>query len=383
MYVDTIRVNWYDLNVVGVNVMPNAKNRIDYFELKKRLRFVNKPMFEFCGAYVNYLDSCYGLNRNDPKINQLCSKQPLFNEALSAFENELSPFVKDEIRAFSFATILQSVLKAFLFDYQSINNFDALLKKYDSFKIVGLFNFIGGCVLNEHSQQNCEDWPTDDIDAMKKYIEELRDVDPEVKKKVFDLFAFPQETKMRIRHVICSMYEVFKRFESDAVDQAKRQQKRYANLMEIDYDYFCQILKFDDIADAIRNNDKVELYISYMFTVSYFCKEYNDGSVFLLNGFLCDEYLAAKNEQYSVENFLSIVGDKDCMNILRCYAKRPYYLLELSRELDITPNKLRLINKRFQDAAIVDYEYRNGRRYYHLNKDQIDVYIDMCKRMLR
>ena len=64
--------------------MPNTRNRIDYFELKKRLKFVNKPMFEFCGAYVYYLDSYYGLKKNDPKINKLCSKQPLFMQAIDA-----------------------------------------------------------------------------------------------------------------------------------------------------------------------------------------------------------------------------------------------------------------------------------------------------------
>ena len=296
--------------------MPNTKNRVDYIELKKKLKFVNKPMFEFCGAYVNFLDSCYGLNKNDPKINALASKQALYSEVMTAFDSELSPFVKEEIKAFSFSNILQSVLKAFLFDFQNINNFDALLKKYDSYDIEGLFDFIGGCFINEHAQSNCEDWPKSDLDNMRKYIAELIEVDENVKTQVLNLYAYPFETKMRIRHIISSMYEVFKRFESDSVELAKRQQKRYANLIEIDYDYFCQILKIDEITDAINRNERVELYISYMFPVSYFCKEYDTGGVFLLNGFLCDEYLAVKIEQHSIENFLSIIGDKECMQIL-------------------------------------------------------------------
>lgn len=363
--------------------MPNAKNRIDYFELKKRLKFVNKPLFEFCGAYVYYIDSYYGLKKNDPKINKLCSKQPLFIEAITAFDKELSPFVKSEIEAFSFANILQSVLKAFLFDYQSINTFESLLKKYDSYKTEELFDFIGGCFINEHLQSNCEDWPSKNLEAMAQYLRDSDSVEPSAKEKVLNLFSYPKETKMRIKHIIVSMYEVFKRFESDCVEQAKKQQKRYMNLMEIDYDYFCQILKFDDISEAIKNNDRVDLYISYMFNVSYFCKEYNDGTVFLLNGFLCDEYRAAKLEQHSVENFLSILGDKECMRILMCYVKRPYYLLELSRELDITPNKLRMYNNRFLDAGLVDFEYTNSRRYYYINKEEVEKYLDMCKRMFK
>lgn len=363
--------------------MHNQKNRVDYFELKKRLKFVNRPLFEFCGAYVNYLDSCYGLNTNDPKINKLCSKQVLYNDIMKAFEDELSPFVKAEIAAFSFSNILQGVLKAFLFDYQNINSFDALMKKYDTYPVEKLFDYIGGCFINEYSQSNCEDWPGGDMDAMKKFICDIDGLDIDAKEKIMILFDFAEETKMRIRHIIISMYNVFKKFEQDAVLQAKKQQKRYANLMEIDYDYFCQILKFDDIFEAIQSNDRVELYISYMYTVSYFCKEYHDGSVFLLNGFLCDEYYALKLEQHSVENFLSILSDKDSMNILMCYAKRPYYLLELSREINIAPAKLRMINKRFVDADLVDYEYTNGRRYYYLNKEQVDKYIDMCKRLLR
>ncbi|MBR2714660.1 MAG: helix-turn-helix transcriptional regulator [Ruminococcus sp.] len=362
--------------------MAGLKNRVDYIELKKRLKFVSKPLFEFCGAYVGYIDDNYGLNQNDPKIVKLCSKQPLYNEVMNAFDMELSPFVKSEIKAFSFSNILQGVLKAFLFDYQNINTFDAFLKKYDSFKIDALFNFIGGCFINEHSQSNCEDWPTKDLELMKEYISNIPGLDTQVKENILSLYRYPQETKMRIRHVICSMYEVFKKFESEAVDQAKKQQKRYANLMEIDYDYFCQILKFDDIAEAINSNDKVELCISYMFMVSYFCKEYDDASMFLLNGFLCDEYSVSKVEQHSVENFLTIIGDKDCMRILMSYAKRPYYLLELSRELNLTPAKLRMLNKRLMDADIVDYEYTSGRRYYHINKEQVDKYLQMCKRLL-
>lgn len=339
-------------------------------------------MFEFCGAYVNYLDNCYELNRNNPKIAQLYSKQPLFNEVMNAFDNELSPFVKGEIEAFSFANILQSVLKAFLFDYQSINTFDAFLKKYDSYKLDSLFDFIGGCFINEHAQSICEDWPRNDLEKMKEYIIAIDEINPELKDKITALYSYPQETKMRIRHIICSMYDVFKRFENATVEQSKKQQKRYANLMELDYDYFCQILKFDDIFDAIEKNERVDLYISYMFGFSYFCKEYDDNTVFLLNGFLCDEYTAVKFEQHSVDNFLSIIGDNDCMQILRCYTKRPYYMQELSRELGIAPAKLRIFNKRMQDADIVDYEYTGGRRYYYINKEQLEKYLDMCKRML-
>lgn len=363
--------------------MNKAKNRVDYFELKKRLKFINRPLFEFCGAYVGYLDSHYGLNQNDPKINKLCSKQLLYNEVMKAFELELSPFVMSEIDTFDYCPILQSVLKAFLFDYQNINSFDTLMKKYDSFPVEDLFDFIGGCFINEYSQSNCDDWPSSDMEAMIAFIKDIPDTGDEIKNRILSLYKYPAETKMRIRHIIVSMYEVFKKFESAAVEQSKKQMKRYANLMEIDYGYFCQILKFDDIAEVIRNNDKVELYISYMFAVSYYCKEYNDGSVFLLNGFLCDEYQAMKVEQHSVENFLSILGDKDSLRILICYAKRPYYLLELSREMNITPAKLRMINKRFLDADLVDFEHTNNRRYYHLKKEQIDKYLDMCKRLLK
>ena len=360
--------------------MPKTKNRVDYIELKKRLKFVSKPLFEFCGAFVAYLDDCYGLKQNDPKINKLCSKQALYNEVMNAFEQSLSPFVKEEIKTFAFSNILQGVLKAFLFDYQSVNTFDAFLKKYDNYEIDALFDYIGGCFINEYSQSNCEDWPND-LESMKRYIANLDEPDVDIKEKIISLYDYPQETKMRIRHIIVSMYDVFKAYEDEAVKMAKNQQKRYSDLMEIDYDYFCNILKFDDIAYAITNNDKVELCISYMFTVSYFCKEYNDGSVFLLNGFLCDEYYASKVEQDSVENFLNIIGDKDSMRILMSYAKRPHYLQELSRELNISPAKLRIFNKRFQDANLVDYEYTGGRRYYYLNKEQVNAYIDMCKRL--
>lgn len=363
--------------------MPNAKNRIDYFELKKRLKFVNRPMFEFCGAYVNYINSYYGLNKNDPKINLLCSKQKLYNDVMEAFDSELSPFVKSEIEDFSFCNILQGVFKAFVFDYKDLSSFNVFLKKYDHFKNADLFNYIGGCFINEHAQSNCEDWPKNDMVKMQEYINNLEGVESEPKEKVLNLYLYPKETKMRIRHIIVSMYEVFERFEAQAVEQAKKQQKRYMNLMEIDYDYFCQILKFDDIAEAINSNEVVELYIGYMFTVSYFCKEYHDGTVFLLNGFLCDEYLAQKHEQHSVENFLSVISDKECLDILRCYAKRPYYVLELSRELNITPAKLRMINKRLLDVALIDFEYTNSRRYYYLNKDQMILYLDMCKRIFK
>lgn len=363
--------------------MDAMKNRVDYFELRKRLKFVNRPLFEFCGAYVAYLDSRYGLNQNDPKINKLCAKQLLYNEIMKAFELELSPFVQAEIDAFDFCGILQCVLKAFLFDYQNINSFDTLMKKYDNFKIEDLFDFIGGCFINEYSQSKHDDWPNSDMEKMVTFIKELVDIDEQGRQKILNLYEYPLETKMRIRHVIVSMYEVFKKFESATVEQSKKQSKRYANLMEIDYGYFCQILKLDELSEVIRNNEKVELYISYMFSVGYYCKEYNDGCVFLLNGFLCDEYHAMKVEQHSVENFLSILGDKDCMNVLMCYAKRPYYLLELSREMGIAPAKLRMINKRFLDADMIDFEHKNNRRYYLLKKEEIGNYFDMCKRLFK
>lgn len=364
--------------------MQNIKNRVDYIELKKRLRFVNRPLFEFCGAYVNYLDLCYGLSQNDPKIIELASKQQLYNDVMMAFDTELSPFVREEIKAFSFSNILQNVLKAFLFDFQNINTFDALLKKYDHLNIDNLFDFIGGTFINEHSQSNCEDWPAADgkLEGMVEYIKNLDGLNENMKNRILCLYEYPKETKMRIRHVISSMYEVFKKYEKDCVDLAKKQQRRYGNLMEIDYDYFCHILKFDDIYDAITSNQQVDLYISYMFPVCYYCKEYNDGTVFLLNGFLCDEYYASKVEQHSVDVFLSLLGDKDCRRVLLAYSKGPHYLQELSRELDIAPAQLRIFNKRFLDADLIDYEYTGGRRYYYLNKEQVNSYLEMCRRLL-
>lgn len=364
--------------------MNAAKSRIDYINLKNKLNFVNRPLFEFCGAFVNFIDSCYGLDANDPKIKELTSKQLLYTEIMNTIDMELSPFVKKEIQAFSFSNVLQSVVKAFIFDFKELNTFEGFLKKYDSFSHAELFNFIGGCFINEHSQSNCEDWNTvlDSMEKMKSYISEIPEVDSELKDEILTLYTFPDETKMRIRHIICSVYNAFKPYESAAVEQAKKQQKRYANLMEIDYDYFTQILGFYDITHALRENSRIDLCISYMYPVCYFCKENSDNTAFLLNGFLCDEYYAVKAEQRSIDNFLKIIGDETCLKILSCYAQRPHYLQELSRELNIMPATLRMYNKRFVDADLIGYEYKGKRRHYYFNKEAGRRYIEMCSKRL-
>lgn len=364
--------------------MAIEKSTVDYIELKRKLQFVTKPLFEFCGAYVNYLDQCYGLNKNDPKINELTSKQLLYTEVMSAFDLRLSEFVKKEINAFSFSNILQSVLKAFLFDFQGINTFESLLKKYDSFSDSQLFNYIGGCFINDHSHSNCEDWPNvmDSMEKMSTYISDIKEISDDIKRSVLELYAHPDETKMRIRHLICSAYEVFKPFESATVEQAKKQLRRYQNLMEIDYRYFCQILRFDEISHVFNDNTRVDLCISYMFPVCYFCKEYDNNTAFLLNGYLCDEYHASKTERQSLENLLGIISDVNCYKMLLCYSKRPYYMQELSRELNIPPAQLRIYNKRFQDADLIDFEYRGKRRHYYLKRDKAVEYLDLVKKML-
>lgn len=359
--------------------MTQQPQKIDYIQFKSKLNFVSRPIFEFCGAFVSFLEDFYGLNENDPKIQELEAEQPLFTEVLGAIKNSISPYLKREIEDFSFAkTILQSVLKAFLFDYPEINSFSAFLKKYDSYTDAQLFNFIGGSFLNEHSQSNCEDWGTvlDDMEKMQNYILNIEEVNNELKEKIITLYKYPEETKMRIRHIICYIYSVFKPYESQVVEQAKKQQKRYSNLMEIDFDYFSDVLQLSEIAKVIDSNERILLCISYMYPVCFYCKEYDDSSAFLLNGFLCDQYFAAKEEKASLEAFLKILGDDMCLKIFLKYAQKPYYVQELARELNIPPAQLRMYNNRFQDANLLLYDYEGRRRHYYLNKEQVKQYID-------
>lgn len=359
--------------------MTQQPQKIDYIQFKSKLNFVSRPIFEFCGAFVSFLEDFYGLNENDPKIKELEAEQPLFTEVLGAIKNSISPYLKREIEDFSFAkTILQSVLKAFLFDFPEINSFSAFLKKYDSYTDAQLFNFIGGSFLNEHSQSNCEDWGTvlDDMEKMQNYILNIEEVSDELKEKIITLYKYPEETKMRIRHIICYIYSVFKPYEAQVVEQAKKQQKRYSNLMEIDFDYFSDVLQLSEIAKVIGSNERILLCISYMYPVCFYCKEYDDSSAFLLNGFLCDQYFAAKEEKASLEAFLKILGDDMCLKIFLKYAQKPYYVQELARELNIPPAQLRMYNNRFQDANLLLYDYEGRRRHYYLNKEQVKQYID-------
>lgn len=359
--------------------MPNLAQKVDYIQFKSKLNFVNRPIFEFCGTFVSVLEDLYELNENDPKVKELKMEQPLFVEVIEAVKSSISPYLKREIEDFSFSrTILQGVLKAFLFDYPEINTFNAFLKKYDSYSNAELFNFIGGCFLNEHSQSNCEDWGTvlHDMDLMQEYIKNIEEVSDEIKDKILTLYKYPEETKMRIRHIICHIHTAYKPYESQIVEQAKKQQKRYSNLMEIDFDYFSNVLRLSEINNAICSNDKLYFYISYMYPICFYCKEYDDNTAFLLNGFLCDQYYAAKIENNSLATFLKILADDMCLKIIFLYSQKPYYVQELARELNIPPAELRMYNNKLQDANLLLYDYEGKRRHYYLNKEQARKYID-------
>ena len=191
---------------------PNKK-AVDFAIIKRKLMFHNRPVCEFCGAFVTYLDRFY--NHPDVNTQKIMSKQTFYNEVLDAIDNSLSSFIKREIEDLGFVNILVTVVKGFIFDYFEINTFEDFLKHYDKYTDEQLYNFIGGCYINEQCKSNCEDWGTvcDNTEKMMEYIEKVEDGDKEKKEKILELYRNPKETKRRIRYIITSVYNAFKPYD--------------------------------------------------------------------------------------------------------------------------------------------------------------------------
>lgn len=363
--------------------MTPKKTAIDFAIIKRKLVFANRPVCEFCGACVTYLERFY--NRPDVNLQKILTSQNFYMDVMEAIDASLSKFIKNELTEFGFVNIIATVVKGFIFDYYEINTFDDFLKSYDKYTDEQLYNFIGGCFINEQSKSNCDDWGSvcDNMTKMVEYIEKIEDCDKEKKEKILELYKNPKETKMRLRYVIVSIYEAFKPYENTAVAQAKKQQQRYSNILEIDPDYFSNILLLDEILYAFENCTKLYLNISYMYPVAYFCKVYNNKTAFLLNGYLCDEVYAAKHDKGKVLDFLKIFSDENRAKMIFLYAQKEYYVQEVARELNILPADVRAHNQELANLGLLNYEQAGKRRYYYLNKTVMAKYLNLMRNDLR
>ena len=214
---------------------------------------------------------------------------------------------------------------------------------------------------------------------MMEYIEKIEDGDKEKKEKILELYRNPKETKMRIRYIIVSIYNAFKPYENTAVSQAKKQQQRYSNILEIDPDYFSNILLLDDIMYAFEDCNKLYLHISYMYPAAYYCKMYPNKTAFLLNGYLCDEVYAAKHDKGKVLDFLKLFGDENRSKMIFMYSQEGHYVQEVARELNILPADVRAYNQSLIDLGLLNYEQIGRRRYYYINKTTLTKYLNILR----
>ena len=356
---------------------------LDKNKLIKQITFIDKPILEFVSTFLVYMNiddnlkliSEYGVNVDEYAY-----------EVMKNIDSKLSPFVKGEIEFFRpLDSIVVSVL-GFVHDLETISNIGEYFNNFDVYTDEELFDYLGGAFLARYYKADNDKWGmvNHDINLMKEYITSINDIDTEMKDRILSLYQSPVETKMRLRYVVSSFYNIYKEFEDKLVEKARSEKNRYLELVKNDPCRFIEINYLNTVIDINEGECKydIEVYVSY---ISHFGVNFNirENKLSAVIGCRNIELYNSRNISINLEKFLKLISDNTRQRILFHLADRSWYTQELSRELGITPATVNYHLQNFLLIDLVTLREENNKVYYSLNKEVANKYLDYLKNKLK
>lgn len=356
---------------------------LDKNKLIKSITFIDKPILEFVSTFLVYMN----IEENLKLISEYGVEIDEYAyEVIKSIDEKLSSFVKGEIEFYRpLDSIAVSVL-GFAHDLETITNIGEYFNNFDVYTDEELFDYLGGAFLTRYYKADNEQWGmvNHDLNLMREYISSIDDIDYEMKDRILSLYQSPVETKMRLRHIVSSFYNVYKEFEDELVKKAREEKNRYLELVKNDPYKFIDINYLNTVIDT--NEDKckyeIDIYVSYM---SHFGVNFNsrENKLSAVIGCKNIELYNSRTISTNLEKFLKLISDNTRQKILFHLAERPWYTQELSRELGITPATVNYHLQNFLLIDLITLKEEKNKVYYFLNKKVANRYLDYLKNKLK
>lgn len=347
----------------------------------KNVQIKIRPVNEFKYFIIGYLKR-EEISSLTKELNLQVDEKVL--EIYKYIDENQSEFLKKEIEFFSIGWTLGVSTKAFIDDFNEIETFGDYLKKFDESTDEELFNFIGGSFLWEYYKGENNKW-SDVKHSMPLMTEYIRNINfqTKFKKHIVSIFDSPQETKMRLRYVLTSLYNFYKNFEEELLSKVLEETNSLQKLLEEDTENFCNRYFSDTFADPEK--DKIEIYCSYMYMFGnemYKNRSTNIPMLFL--GCRNDEYIKEKKSNANLDKFLKLISDKTRQKILFLLSGEERFTQSLAKELDLTAATIsyHLQNFLLNELVIVRQKDNDIRAYYSLNKKKVNEYLELIRKRL-
>ncbi|MDU2122715.1 MAG: winged helix-turn-helix domain-containing protein [Clostridium celatum] len=345
--------------------------------IRENISFAIRPVNEFAMTAMQYFNQEEHFNLIK-EYNIKIDKR--ITEIFKAFDDNISPFLKSEIEFFNKTKTLTVMILAFVDYYEEIKTVEDYFKVFDSASDEEVFNFIGGEFIGDYNKDDNSEWGKviNSLPKMKEYIENLKGIKNNLVKDVISLFDSPNETRMRLRYIISSFYDIYKRFEDELMDKIIKETNILRKKFNENPEKFCDNHLFKGMFDPKKV--KVEINVSYIFIIGWRMSTNNPQKARLNYGFRSEEYLRAKNSVEYLDKFLKLISDKTRQRILVLLSRESRYTQSIAKELGLTPATVNYHLQNFLMIGLVDIDNRKDNKvYYSLNKEKANDYIELLK----
>lgn len=345
--------------------------------VRENISFSIRPVNEFAMTAMQYFNQEEHLNL----INEYNIKiDKRVTEIFKVFDDNISSFLKGEIEIFNKTKTLTAIILAFVDEYEEVNTVEDYFKVFDNASDEEFFSFIGSIFIEDYNKEDNSEWDKviSSLTKMKEYIANLKGINNNLAKDIISFFESPTETRMRLRYIISSFYNIYKRFEEELMDKVIKETNILRKKFNENPEKFCDEHLFKGIVDPAKV--KVEINVSYIFIVGWRVSTNNPQKVRLNYGFRGEEYLRAKNSIEYLDKFLKLISDKTRQRILVLLSREPRYTQSIAKELRLTPATVNYHLQNFLIIGLVDIDNRKDNKvYYSLNKEKANDYIELLR----
>lgn len=348
-------------------------------QIKENTKFIDRAAVEFAESFYMYtaLEKILKLYDDLDGI-----KDQRVMELMNILDENLTGFVKGEIKSLNNIDVISSILLAYASDFDEAYTVDELFKVMDTSSLTLFMNYIGGFFISSFAKKTTEDWDQvkHDIEAMKGYIEELQDVEDTLKNTILELFHDPEETKMRFIYIVKSFYRAYKPFEEEILKKAHSEKLRYIKIFNENPKKFMDAYSYNFLPNKGEKWEyKVNIYISYILQMGVgflSMKDFKTEYGLMIIGCAMKEYIEGITLRSSIDRFLKLMADPNRYKILELLSKKPWYIQALSKELNLTPTTIHHHIQGFLALELLLIEKEDNKILYTLDKSKVKMYLD-------
>lgn len=210
------------------------------------------------------------------------------------------------------------------------------------------------------------------------YMQEHMYVSEEEKEKILEVYCYPNDTKDRFIRLLERYYEVYKEKMDYFYQKTVVVNEKLKRICEKDPEkFFNEYLQRD--YNLLADSPRVLLIACFFIEVGTLIsidEEWQKPAYVIYGCNIC-ERVSRERQQEKRKLFFKILSEEKRIELIKRLAKRPYYIYELGKELNLTSATVSYHVGMLVDIGIVRLEKDGHRFYYELKKDKLKELFDM------